>query len=523
MNFLYNLPLIALFLNATMIFSQSGEEANAKFDSIFYDTAVRKSATDIVRASQIADSLFKVSSTELQKIKSLMLSADLLEKQSKREEAITYVLKAEIIANEIGNYEWQSRIYGFLSTQYRIIGLIDQGKRYLEKGLKICDKITPQSRVDQYKGMVYQEMAHYAIHEKDYKSAVQLLEKANLLFSNLSNVQMKNFFFGNNEEMIGRSYLGLGEFDLAINHYHKSLNYLKEANAGESQWAGMVFHGLGKIALEQKDYDKSLSHLSRAETIAQAIDHTSLKELVFSELGRYHEINGDLEKYSYYNKEYLKNVNRNVRSAKTATNKALNMVYEDQKAELTLLHKIALVSSILFFISLGLYYFTRKKRRKDEKYYKAIISNLNTLKEEPKSIPTVLTDKEERFMPEETEIGLLQKLEEFELKEEFTNPDLRLSVMAADFKTNTKYLSHIINTHKNKDFNNYINDLRVYYIIKKVQENPNYLNYKISYLSKECGFSSHSKFATIFKSTTGLTPSAFLSQVKTANVEETAV
>src|SRR5690606_28007589 len=101
---------------------------------------------------------FKVSATNLQKIKSLMLSADLYEKQSKREEAIAYVLRAESIANTIENYEWQARIYGFLSTQYRIIGLIDQGKRYLDKGLKICDKIAPRSSSDQYRGMVFQEM-----------------------------------------------------------------------------------------------------------------------------------------------------------------------------------------------------------------------------------------------------------------------------------------------------------------------------------------------------------------------------
>src|SRR5690606_18680304 len=114
-----------------------------------------------------------------------------------------YVLRAESIANTIENYEWQARIYGFLSTQYRIIGLIDQGKRYLDKGLKICDKIAPRSSSDQYRGMVFQEMAHYAIYEKKYEEAVELLEKANLLFSHMINPQMKQFFFGNNEEMLG--------------------------------------------------------------------------------------------------------------------------------------------------------------------------------------------------------------------------------------------------------------------------------------------------------------------------------
>ena len=520
MNIFYTFLFCFFFINMGKVFPQSEGQKNTKFDSIFYDTAVRKSATDILKATQIADSLYTVSTSDFQRMKSLMLSADLLEKQSKREEAIAYALKSESIALKIENYEWQSRIYGFLSTQYRIIGLVDQGKRYLDKGLKISDKITPQSNADQYKGMVYQEMAHYAIYEKKYEKAIQLLDRANLLFSSMTSVQMKNFFFGNNEEMLGRSYLALGDFNAAKKHYQKSLKYLNEANAGQSQWAGMVLHGLGKIALEKEEFEKSLAYLNKADTIAKGVDHTDLKILIYRDLGKYYQIMGDLEKYSYYNREHLKFVNKNITSARSASNKALNQIYEGQQADFSILHRIIIVSSTLFLMSMGLYYFTRKKRRKEKKYYKAIIANLNTRETKTEPISTVITSKEEPLMPEETELMLLQKLEEFERKKEFTNPNLRLSVLAADFKTNTKYLSYVINTHKNKDFNNYVNDLRIYYIIKAIQENPNYLNYKISYLSKECGFSSHSKFATIFKNTTGLTPSSFIKQVKAANMEE---
>lgn len=514
MNFYLKTFILIFFINIGMVFPQGGQ---ARFDSIFYDTAVRKSATDILMASQIADSLFKASSTNLQKIKSLMLSADLHEKQSKREEAIAYVLQAESIANTIENHEWQARIYGFLSTQYRIIGLIDQGKRYLDKGLKICDKITPQSSSDQYRGMVFQEMAHYAIYEKKYEEAVGLLEKANLYFSHMNNPQMKQFFFGNNEEMLGRSYLKIGDYKAAEKHYHKSITHLKEANAGNSQWAGMVFHGLGKIALENSDSEKALSYLNKADTIAQAVDHTALKVLVYADLAKYYQIAGDLQKYAHYNSEHLKNLNKNTASARLATNKAINQIYEDQQADFSILQRFVILLGSLFLMSFGLYYMTRNKRRKEKNIMKLSFSEINTPKIATSTLNTSLSIKEDRLMPEETEQGLLHKLEQFEINREFTNPDLRLSVLAADFKTNTKYLSYIINTHKKMDFNNYINDLRILYIIETIQNNPSYLNYKISYLSQECGFSSHSKFATIFKNNTGLTPSAFLNQVKAAH------
>src|SRR5690554_3504414 len=151
----FPLYLFILLINFKTVSAQSKETQNKKFDSIFYDTAVRVSAINILKAGKIADSLYQTSTTDLHKIKSLMLSADLLEKQSKREEAISYVLRADSIVSATKNYEWEARICGFLSTQYRIMGLIDQGKRYLDKGLRASDKITPRSASDQYKGMVY--------------------------------------------------------------------------------------------------------------------------------------------------------------------------------------------------------------------------------------------------------------------------------------------------------------------------------------------------------------------------------
>ena len=36
------------------------------------------------------------------------------------------------------------------------------------------------------------------------------------------------------------------------------------------------------------------------------------------------------------------------------------------------------------------------------------------------------------------------------------------------------------------------------------------MNYKISYLAENCGFSSHSSFATVFKSITEISPVTFI-------------
>ena len=86
--------------------------------------------------------------------------------------------------------------------------------------------------------------------------------------------------------------------------------------------------------------------------------------------------------------------------------------------------------------------------------------------------------------------------------------------MANQFKVNSKYVSQIINFYKEKDFNNYINELRIKYIINKMIDDEAYLNYKIAYLAEDAGFSSHSKFSTIFKQVTGNSPSVFIQKRK---------
>jgi len=67
-----------------------------------------------------------------------------------------------------------------------------------------------------------------------------------------------------------------------------------------------------------------------------------------------------------------------------------------------------------------------------------------------------------------------------------------------------------------KDFKNYINELRVGYIIEKLTTDPQYHKYKISTLAEEAGFSSQSKFAAAFRKVTDVSPSQFLEHLKTA-------
>lgn len=121
-----------------------------------------------------------------------------------------------------------------------------------------------------------------------------------------------------------------------------------------------------------------------------------------------------------------------------------------------------------------------------------------------------------------TEKILLNKLQEFEDSKGFIKKDVNLNNLAKKFDTNTKYLSEIIKTYKNKNFNHYLNDLRINHLIDELNTNDKVLHTKVSYLASDFGFSSHSSFSTIFTQYVGQTPSEYIKNLKQEKANSSA-
>lgn len=128
--------------------------------------------------------------------------------------------------------------------------------------------------------------------------------------------------------------------------------------------------------------------------------------------------------------------------------------------------------------------------------------------------------KTESLMTPETETKLLELLDIFENGTLYNSKNMSLPFLAGELNTNTKYLSFVINRYKSADFKTYINRLRIQYIVKRLSGDEKYRQYKISILADECGFSSHSKFASVFKTMTDYSPSAYIKLLDAGNQPE---
>ncbi len=490
------LSAITLFFLVFNLYSQNDNNTKA-FDSIYYHVAVNVASTNPTKALHIADSLHLNSNNDSQKLRSLMLIADLLEKQGKREQSIKNALEALAIAENNGDYQWQAKIFGFLSTQYRHLGLLDQGKIYLKKGIAVSANIEDQVLASQFRGMTYQEMAYYAWEEEKFNEAIENVELASLSFAVLPDGKFKEFLLGNNEEMYGRSYTGLKEYEQAKAHFYKSLHYLKGAGAENTQWGANSYQGLGNVYLEQSNLDSAGVYLKKALTISEKTDHISLKENVYKNMASYYREKKEMDSFAFYENKYNAIMQENISNAKQSLNTEFNRINGKRASTTPILIYLLLAVVLIGLISFYLY---RKSNSRDRVIEVAI------KEENGKSTPLVL--------PQKTEDDLLEKLNEFEASHDYLDKNISFSVLVAQLGTNAKYLSHLIKNNKNKDYNTYINELRIHYIINKLKTDPDYLNYKISYLAEESGFSSHSKFSANFKRVTNLSPSEFIDSLR---------
>lgn len=109
---------------------------------------------------------------------------------------------------------------------------------------------------------------------------------------------------------------------------------------------------------------------------------------------------------------------------------------------------------------------------------------------------------------------ILIKLQKLEDKHYFLRQDCTLHNMAKKLKTNTSYLSKIINTHLDKSFSTYINELRINYAILELKNNRRIRSYSVKGIAQEMGYKNADAFSRYFRAATGITPSVYIKKIQ---------
>ncbi|MCA6065989.1 AraC family transcriptional regulator [Chryseobacterium sp. RG1] len=526
------------FLSLTYLYGQNQEE----YSKIYTKTFLETSQKDYKKALRTADSLFLISETPMFKAKSLMLSATIYKQIGETKKSVEYAMKAEKIIDGVDDL-WLSKIDGFLASQYRSLELFDQSLNYINKSREVIKRLNNPKIERQMMGFVMQEKAYYELGAKDYKKSIEALKKSQEYFDT-STQNDYEFLTAQNEQLFGLNYFNLKDYEKAIAYYDLALKRLDEMP--DNFVKALVYNGYSEVYIDKKDLKKAKKYLDLAEGISKNIPNIELKKVIYETSQNYYLLQQDFKELSKVNlkkdsvsEQIAENSKAFIRDSYTHLENKNRDIERNVKSKNWIIFVVGFlfVAGMLFFLVYQKY--QRKKFDKVNQTLKDLkrteslkVSNIaGEVKENVKlQNDGIIADEEEpiivssyekkehsSIMTETTEIMILKKLEEFEKSAEFTRNGISLSCLASSCKTNAKYLSYIINNHKGKDFNNYINELRIHYIIEKVKKEPLYHKFKIATLAKEAGFSSQSKFSTAFKKVTAVSPSQYFQHLQSAS------
>lgn len=367
------------------------------------------------------------------------------------------------------------------------------------------------------------------IMKEDFKQAELILTEVDSIYT----TNFKDAVNSNSVDILlvkGKYHFFKKEFEKAIPYFEEVIEIDKDNDFQEDAYMAQVF--LGIIFYQLGDYQTSLRHTEIAINHPMVVADYVKYEM---ESYRYAYLAskqlGDTEKslkYSGLFMEQDEELNDNKRSNfinSFINNLEVGKLQDDLSAKnnTNFLLKYILFGLAVLIAGLGIILFYQfKENKKNKQKISDYLAQLNADSQKKNIIQEKrkeLASEEDIHQNQSQEVDektgkILDKLDEFEEGDLYVDSRMSLAFLASYLSTNTITLSKIINTYKQMNFNDYINGLRIRYIIEKIKNEPKFEQYKISYLAEVSGFSSHSIFSKAFKKSTGVTPSQFLDYLK---------
>lgn len=468
--------------------------------------------------------------------------------------SLEYELTAlQLINQKEQAYEYYKTIYS-IGLTYFYLQQYQEAYNYFQKARKYYENTRDYNHLRGYINSIRYE-ALVASYLGSFNYSAKLLETA---YKELPRIKAER-------RSVEKAYL---DYVYGINLYylkknHKSFEVLKtilpeiKNNEDYANEHNIYYYlGLNHQFLGQKD--EAVGYFNRIDHIFKTKKYVNLEiKDAYNYLITYYKEQKNEEKELYYTNQLLKVtifLQNEYRYLSTALHKKLDIKHleaEKKRLENSLRMKdlwlitaftVGIMTLLLFTILL-----IKNHRKKKEylKRYNEIATLRKNLKEEDKVVelqPATVTlnlpikkiteiktpsksvtnentaikksDKGLNAASIKTLDEILTHLDHFEKELTFLNSDINLNQLAVLWNTNRSYLSTLINQYKGKSFTDYVNQLRVDYVLQKLDNEPVWRAYKISHISEKIGFSSSRSFSNAFLKVTGISPSFYLQKLK---------
>ncbi|MCC9018033.1 helix-turn-helix domain-containing protein [Flavobacterium sp. F-126] len=363
--------------------------------------------------------------------------------------------------------------------------LLDSAEYFYQKTISYSQNFPDNKIVAKLSlGNIYGELKEYKNAEKTYYDIIFLANQNNM------------------QEILCTTNYNLGDLYYNIKKYDKALVFFKKSDSiGEITKTNQVDHlksnyYQAKIYNILKEpelaYKHSKSYLDNYEKLESKLNDEILE--VNYKLGV-----GDLtsemvtiqEKYKY----------------DVFLNKALKVFY------------VVLFIGIVFLLIKNI-----RDKNKAHKKMNALIEEFKAnleKKNEPEPEIAALESEELQLKKENVNLSIdeakenkiVEKLLALESKQEFLHADFTLPYVAKKIKTNTTYLSYVVNKRFGKSFGEYSNELKINYVINEMITNHMYRKYSTQAIAESVGFKNAVSFAKSFRKRTGVSPAQFANNI----------
>lgn len=335
----------------------------------------------------------------------------------------------------------------------------------------------------------------------------------------------------NSKISLGNVYYMKNDFPNAEKVYYDVLVYSKENNLQAEFF--IASYNLGSLFFDQKDYDKSLYFLKKVDSIYQI---NKVNDLYYINsnyyLAKIYTIRNNPQEALKYSDKYFdrfEQIHSKLDKEVQEVNFRLgnvNIKKDMEELQIKNLNKIRFWNLIIFIfivvllVLVVLYVKDIKKKRETDKKVNALIEEYK-LKLECNDVSSKSINQEGLMLESTPRIAvkmnldllkeeeIFEKLKQLEKKHYYLNSDFTQQLVAKKIKTNTSYLSYVVNKRFGKTFSEYSNELKINYVINELIANPKYRKYSTQALAESVGFKNAISFTKSFSKRTGVTPTQF--------------
>ena len=321
---------------------------------------------------------------------------------------------------------------------------------------------------------------------------------------------------------IGTLYNKSKDYTSARRHYIQGIDYFKAADlkyntfacqynlavndfeSGENLLAKKTFLNLIKdqkvVELYDDNYTFSLSFLSKIY-LNEAKNDSGMYYLdLFTNM---YNKKSDKDKEilsNTYNVLYKKSINDDIKELETKV--------ESEKRQQSY---IIIISGIVLVLTLFVLLFQFKKNKEVQQKFEILMQKSEVKTKVLQNVPKSLTN-DVNISDDQTE-KIIKGLAKIEQKEIYLQSNFNNYEAAKYIGTNSKYLAKTLKQYHAMSFNDYLNELRINYIIRTLKEDQKIRNYTIQALAEMIGYKNGVSFSRIFKTKTGISPFQFIKKL----------